>query len=141
ITPFNAWLKEVTPELGRIDLFYCVKGRKNAPHLAQIEALTARLDNVTLHVIDSLVESRLSASKLTEVCGETLRNSHVFFCGPELMRENLRRDLQAKGVPHRRFHFEEFEIRSGIGVRKFIAYVIQKAGLANRYPETLGKLS
>ena len=141
ITPFKAWLEEVTPEHGQIDLFYCFKGRNNAPHMQQIEMMCAGLNNVTLHAVDSLTAPRLSASTIEDAISDDLRKSHVYFCGPSTMRENLRRDLHAKGVSHRRFHFEEFEIRSGIGIRKILTLAIQKAGMEKRFPDTLGKLT
>ncbi|MEP1206215.1 MAG: ferric reductase-like transmembrane domain-containing protein [Rhizobiaceae bacterium] len=140
ITPFKAWLEDVTPEHGKIDLFFCFKGHQNAPHLAHLEALAAQLDNVTLHKIDSRTEPRLTAATIDQATDGDLKKAQVYFCGPAGMRESLRRDLQSKGVANRRFHYEEFEIRSGIGVRKFINFAMQKSGLARRYPDAIGKM-
>ncbi len=42
----------------------------------------------------------------------------AYYCGPKALRETLKEGLQAKGLPSRQFKFEEFEIRSGIGIGK-----------------------
>ncbi len=141
ITPFNAWLQEATSEHGNIDLFYCIRGRANAPHLEQIEQAAAKLNNLNLHIVDTSKQSRLSASTIAQSISSDLSTANIYYCGPAPMREALRRDLHSKGVAHRRFHYEEFEIRSGIGVRKIIKLMVQKGGLAGKYPELLGKLA
>jgi len=48
---------------------------------------------------------------------------HVSFCGPAPMRRQLKKDFTGLGVSRRRFHYEEFEIRSGIGFRLFLAKI------------------
>jgi predicted ferric reductase len=139
ITPFKAWLEEVTPDHGKIDLFYCYRGANSAPHLEYIEELAGKLNNVTLHAIDSLTGPRLSASKIKESVGDSLSGTQIFFCGPEVMRETLLRDLKALGISNRQFHFEEFEIRSGIGVRKFLSFVIKRFSSKNLSPDLLAR--
>ncbi len=141
ITPFNAWLQEITPGHGQIDLFYCIRGRSSAPHLEQIEQAAGKLDNLNLHIIDTTKQARLSANTIEHSSSADLSTAEIYFCGPAQMREALRRGLRSKGVAHRRFHYEEFEIRSGIGIRKIIKLVIQKSGLASKYPDLLGRLA
>ena len=36
ITPFLAWMDALDPDGATVDLFYCVKSRSNAPHLAEL---------------------------------------------------------------------------------------------------------
>ena len=137
VTPFLAWLGELTPEHPTVDFFYCIRGRDSAPHLDEVEARAAQLPNLNLHIIDSSHMGRLTAATISEKIGSELRKSCAFFCGPEVMRNALMRDLQAHGLRRSRFNYEEFEIRSGIGIRKLLAYFFRKTGISQRFARAL----
>lgn len=47
------------------------------------------------------------------------------------LREVLRKGLIAKGLKRRYFAFEAFEIRSGIGVRKFVGWLLRRFGVSS----------
>ena len=137
VTPFLAWLGEVTTDHPKIDFFYCIRGRDSAPHIEEIEARAAQLPNLNLHIIDSSQMGRLTAAKIVELTGTDVKKSSAFFCGPEVMRNALIRDLQGLGMRKSRFHYEEFEIRSGIGIRKLLAYFFRKTGISHRFAKAL----
>ena len=137
VTPFLAWLGELTPEHARVDFFYCIRGRDSAAHLDEIEARAAELPNLNLHIVDSSETGRLTAAKIAEKAGPDLKKSSAFFCGPEVMRNALIRDLQSHGMRKTRFHYEEFEIRSGIGIRKLLAFFFRKTGISQRFAKAL----
>ena len=137
VTPFLAWLGELTPDHAQVDFFYCIRGRDSAPHLAEIEARAAQLDNLNLHIIDSSQTGRLTASAIVEKSGADMKKASAFFCGPEVMRNGLIRDLQSHGLRKSQFHFEEFEIRSGIGIRKLLAHFFRKTGISKRFASAL----
>ena len=141
VTPFLAWLGEVTTDHPKIDFFYCIRGRDRAPHLDEIEARAAQLPHLNLHIIDRAQADRLTAAKIVEMTGSNLKKSNAFFCGPETMRNTLIRDLQALGLRKSRFHYEEFEIRSGIGIRKLLAYFFRKTGISQRFASALESVS
>ena len=61
ITPFLAWAHALEDGARHADLFYCVKSRDQAPHLAELEALADAKPNLKLHVIASNEGERLSA--------------------------------------------------------------------------------
>jgi len=44
------------------------------------------------------------------------------------MRESLKSNLESLGLKRGAFHYEEFEIRSGIGVRKFVNWLLARYG-------------
>lgn len=141
VTPFLAWLGEVTSDHPKIDFFYCIRGRDSAPHLDEIETSAAQLPNLDLHIIDSSHSDRLTAARIVEMTGSSIKKSSAFFCGPETMRNTLIRDLVALGLRKSRFHYEEFEIRSGIGIRKLLAYVLRKTGISRRFASALESVS
>ena len=118
ITPFKAWADAPEPGDSQSHLFYCIGRRDQAVHLADLEKLAAGLSNFHLHIIDSKKQSRLSAQQIIDTVGEPASALKVYFCGPKPMRGALGSGLKERGLLPGNFHFEEFEIRSGIGARK-----------------------
>lgn len=136
ITPFLAWLDELssgkTPTKNHpIDLFYCIKNPQSAPHLEELKNKVDTLQSdlskkITLHIIDSSKGTRLSANMIIERTKEQWPNIRVSFCGPKAMRQSLKKDLCEKGLVRKglfgkrlstsSFVYEEFEIRSGVGI-------------------------
>lgn len=127
ITPFLAWAEALTPDAGPVALFYCVRSRAAAPHLSALEALAAARPNLTLHVIASADGHRLSPEMVAERFGPDLAAATVSFCGPLGMRRMLRAGLARHGVPARRFRYEEFEFRTGVGLDRLAAWVFARA--------------
>ncbi|MEM6666125.1 MAG: hypothetical protein AAF638_06945 [Pseudomonadota bacterium] len=126
ITPFLAVLNDMTEARGAIHLFYCVRNAASAAHLAEVEEYVGRHDAITLHVVELGRSGRLGAQKITDRAGLSAADMDVFFCGPDAMRRALSHDLAARGLPARRFHFEAFEIRSGLGLRRLAAWLAGK---------------
>ncbi|MEM7295175.1 MAG: ferric reductase-like transmembrane domain-containing protein [Pseudomonadota bacterium] len=126
VTPFLTWIDALSPDAGPVDLFYCARSRDEAPHLAELEARAAALPNLTLHLVFSRVGPRLTADLLAERSGVDLAQAKVFFCGPTPLREALRLGLSPHGVAPRAFHYEEFEFRTGIGLRKLAGWIARR---------------
>jgi predicted ferric reductase len=118
ITPFMAVGQALNEKAAPVHLFYCVRDAVTAPHLEELRQLDAVKTNFHLHLVESASQGRLKVNYIVEVTGTTLSKSGVYFCGPVPMREALRRDLKAQGMVNSKFHYEEFEIRSGVGLRK-----------------------
>ena len=118
ITPFLAWLEQRSEagDTSKVDLFYCVRNRSQAPHLEEIERLVAENQTLILHLIESEQGRRLSAADIEAALGGDVSSASIWYCGPESLRDDLKRGLLARGLPRRRFHYEEFEIRSGLDV-------------------------
>jgi predicted ferric reductase len=114
ITPFTALLETWDETKPHVDLFYCFRGTDNAPHLDTLIAQAAVLPNVEIHPIDSNTDGRLTPEKIISTCGADLSKHALLYCGPKQMRDNLRNSLSEYGLSKRRFHYEEFEIRTDI---------------------------
>lgn len=123
ITPFMAWAEALPEITGAVHLFYSVRTRAAAPHLEELEEIARRKPNLTLHLVETQHEERLSARRIIDAIGEKPMHMRVAFCGPGDMRRALMRQFSDAGLPTRRFHFEEFEIRSGIGLRRLAAWL------------------
>lgn len=114
ITPFAALLDTWDETRPQVDLFYCIRGTANAPHLDELVAQVDLLPNAKLHVVDSIHDPRLTADHILQICGNDLSKHRLLFCGPTSMRNKLRSGLAEYGLRKRHFHYEEFEIRTEI---------------------------
>lgn len=127
ITPFVAWAAALRPDAPDVHLFYCVASRTAAAHLDELEALAARKDNLHLHVVASAEGARLSGARIAETVGAvTLGSARVAFCGPVGLRRALQVGLRRYGVTARRFHYEEFEFRTGVGLTRLASWVLSR---------------
>ncbi len=127
ITPFLAWAEALEANADPAHLFYCVRSQNDAPHLAEIQAIADGKPNLSLHVFASSDGARLTAATLAETVGSDLGNAKVSFCGPLSLRAALPKDLQRYGVTARSFHYEEFEFRTGIGLKRLANRILAKA--------------
>ena len=130
ITPFLAWTQALSETDGPRHLFYCVRDRESAPHLAELEALATHKANLTLHVVQSRSEGRLQPEDVASAVRGDKRKAVVAFCGPKEMREVFRQGLAGLGFSPARFRYEEFEIRSGLGLRRLIGWLFSRFGAA-----------
>ena len=126
ITPFAAIAGTIKAEDGPITLFYSTKYRKNAAHLEELEAAAAKHPNFQLVVRETKVEGRLTPDIIIDRVGN-LKGKHVLYCGPATLRKTLWEALRVHGLTARRFHYELFEIRTGIGLNYLFNYILSRA--------------
>ena len=128
VTPFAAEIA-ATPKDATMPrpttFFYCVAD--DAPHVEAFEARAASDPNFEFHLIKSSDRGRLSAAEVAAAADGDLSGAHVWFCGPDAMRRELSQSLKDFGLRSRRFHYEAFEIRSGIGLRRLAAWALDRA--------------
>lgn len=123
ITPYLA-LAEAVPETGAdVTLIYCVRDSASAAHLMRVEAMAKSREGFDLQVWESGKRGRLTAEGVNDVVGGNIGEAIVLFCGPAEMRRTLAKGLARVGVTPRNFHYEEFEIRTGIGLRRIAAWL------------------
>ena len=125
ITPFAAMAGTLTPEDGPITLFYTVREREKAAHLDELQAIAAKLSNFQLILRESSVEGRFTPDTIIESTGD-LKNQHVLYCGPASLRKTLWEGLRGHGLSARRFHYELFEIRTGVGLKYLFNWIINR---------------
>lgn len=117
ITPFVAMAGALEAgDTREITLVYCVRDRSKAAHLAELEAAAAASGNLKLVLWESAQKGRLDSDAVVEVVGD-LTGKHVLYCGPAGLRNALGQGLRKHGLSPRRFHYELFEIRTGIGLK------------------------
>jgi predicted ferric reductase len=119
ITPFLSWLENMDKEGPKIDLIYTFRGEQGAPHLYEIKKLTEMSRRVSLHLFDTTAGPRLTPSAVSKIVdGQKVRYA---FCGPALLLDAL-----ISSIGRRRFHYEAFEIRTGLPIPKKITHWLSK---------------
>lgn len=142
ITPFLAFAESLkTRETGPVKLYYCVRERDDIPYAVDLERIAEDVGNLELVIVNSNEGVRLTPERIAEDLGGSVRDAHVFFCGPVAMRKALKTGLVLKGLRASRFHFEQFEMRTGIGLNALAAwlwdqgiYAIEKRRAAKTQP-------
>ena len=113
ITPFIAWLEALrsNPDSAPVaDLHYSTRNRDHDPFVARLEALSAELPQITLHIHDAGSGEVLSAERLASL-HQGSQAAEVWFCGPRGFGEQLRAGLSRAWGRRLRFHQEAFEMR------------------------------
>ncbi len=140
ITPFLACLQEVSDTDSQpIHLFYCVRNKSDAIHIEEIENKSSTLENISVHIIESSVSGKLTVEKIEALTQTTWKNIDIAFCGPKAMRKLLSEGFKEKGLAKSSFHYEEFEIRSGIGLTPIIIWLYKR--LQEKLPQSNKVLS
>lgn len=129
ITPFLAWAGAYKDGDDPAHLVYCVKNEASAAHLEELKSLAASKPGLTLHVHASQRDGRIDTDRLLEMTGADPKRLTVAFCGPKPMRQSLKKGFARRGVTGRNFQYEEFEIRTGIGLRKLAGVLFQRVAL------------
>ena len=124
ITPFAAMAGTLGPGDGPVTLIYCVRDRSKAAHLDELLEQEAK-GRLTLIVWETSHRGRLGPKEILDIAGG-LQDKHVHYCGPSALRDAIWQDLKGKGLSARRFRYELFEIRSGIGLQTLFAYLTSK---------------
>lgn len=132
VTPFMAWAEALDPKADPIQMFYCARDRKGAPHLLELEALAAQKPNLILHFVESSRGERLSAEQIAKSITTDRHSTRLAFCGPAAMRLSLQKQLAGQGFRSGNFHYEVFEIRSGIGLAALSDWLLKR--VSNRLP-------
>lgn len=111
VTPFLAWLDSLQQTRSDVsaDLHYCTRDRGSDPFVARLEANCAALPGIRLHVHGAQQGETLSAADVAAPPTDP-RRSEIWFCGPQGLAEELKRELVRIGG---RFtlHQEAFEMR------------------------------
>jgi len=125
ITPFLALAEDKTDDRP-VDLVYCVRDARSAAHLDELRQLAAERPNLTLHPHESRGDGRITADAIQTLTGADMGQTVVSFCGPEQMREALRKGFAKLGLSPRRFRYEEFEIRTGLGLKALARHLLKR---------------
>ena len=129
ITPFAAMASDLKPEDGPVTLIYSVRHRSQAAHLAGLERTAQQNPNLTLILRETSTEGRLTANDIEKI-GSDLKTATVLYCGAVELRDALWTTLRTRGLSAKRFRYEIFEIRTGIGLKRLLRYITRRISTA-----------
>ncbi|GGE47935.1 ferredoxin reductase family protein [Actibacterium pelagium] len=126
ITPFTALAQSLAPDAAPVTMIYAFRSADEAAHLAELEAIAADKPNLTLVPWASEEKGRLDGEGVASITGKDLSGHRVLFCGPVAMRRALGLALAPFGLTARNYHYEAFEIRTGLGLRRLAIKLIDR---------------
>ncbi|WP_255768869.1 ferredoxin reductase family protein [Pseudarthrobacter sulfonivorans] len=110
ITPFLSWLRSLDNELGEtVDFFVTSAGR--SPFADEIERIAKEHPRLTVHLIDTSSDGRLTPEQVLGAVDTDSRELSVYMGGPDPMLRQFRRALRAAGVRAANIHREYFRWR------------------------------
>jgi predicted ferric reductase len=110
ITPFLSWLRSLEGELAEtVDFFVTSAGR--SPFADEIQMIAQDHPRLTVHLIDTSTDGRLTPDQVLEAVDADPRELSVFMGGPDPMLRQFRRALRASGVRAANIHREYFHWR------------------------------
>lgn len=112
IAPFLSWMRALDshPPLGEVHLYYAFS-EGPAPFAAELSTIAARSRGISVHLVESASDGRLTSSRIMTDTGIDPATLSVFLCGPDTMLRDLQRGLRASGVRRRNIHREYFDWR------------------------------
>lgn len=112
ITPFLAWAEALTEaNTQQIALIWAVTSQDEAFAGDRLAAIAARHPGLTVQIVASKTDGRLTADRLAALVPFAIREAELFFCGPCGLRDGLLAGLRAMNQSPRRVHSEAFEFR------------------------------
>ncbi|HET6483002.1 MAG TPA: hypothetical protein VFG35_23605 [Actinoplanes sp.] len=110
VAPFLSWLRALDDPLPyQVDFFYTAVG--NPAFAEEIRAIADRQANLSVHIIDSAVDGRLTPQEVLAEAGDHPAELSAFMCGPAAMLATFETQLRRAGVASRHIHREYFDWR------------------------------
>lgn len=114
ITPFLGLINHVRDskllDAKNLHLFYSVKNEQDALFQEELEEISEARPNLSLNLIHTERDGRLSAEMIKNAIGE-LKDKLYFLCGPKLMMESLSEQLKKMNIPAKNIIYEDFQFR------------------------------
>ncbi len=85
------------------------------------------LPDFTLNIHLSEVLGRATVDTILQTTQLDAANPSIAFCGPDQMHKTLLKNFAARGLSVRKIRYEEFKIRSGIGLKALATNLVERA--------------
>ncbi|MCT4558512.1 MAG: ferric reductase-like transmembrane domain-containing protein [Pelagimonas sp.] len=120
ITPFLATLEAMAPDSAApVHLVYFIRSRASAGVVADVEHHAARLPQVSLTLIEDGAAKADNARCLSRIVARLPKGTHAYICGPEGLKDLLRRHWETHG--HKaRIHSERFDFRGAYALTDLV---------------------
>ncbi|TQJ61078.1 putative ferric reductase [Arthrobacter sp. SLBN-83] len=114
ITPFLSWLRALDAEPRREleeEVHFFVTSAGRSPFADEITAVAGKHPRLTVHLVDTAADGRLTPEAVLASVGTEPRRLSVFMGGPDAMLRQFRKAFQAAGVRRANIHREYFQWR------------------------------
>ena len=110
ITPFLSWLRSLEGDL-RESVHFFVTSAGPSPFAAEITSIAKDYPSLTVHLVDTAVDGRLTPEQVLAAVDTPPRKLSVFMGGPDPMLRQFRRTFRSAGVRTANIHREYFQWR------------------------------
>ncbi len=112
LTPFLSFIRDMNGSLGQdVDFYYTVRHKEEALFTDEIEAAAKKNPRLKPHVRFSSTDGSLTVDDIVKNAGGSVKDHHIYLCGPLPMIQAFEKKFLALGVPPGNIHFEEFNFR------------------------------
>lgn len=112
LTPFLSFVRDMDGRLNHnIDFYYTVRHKEEALFTEEIEAAAKKNPGLRAHVRYSATDGSLTIEDILKNAGGSVKEYHIYMCGPLPMVQAFEQKFLALGVPAENIHFEEFNFR------------------------------
>jgi predicted ferric reductase len=112
VTPFLSFIRDMQGGLVHdVDFYYTVRHPEEAVFTDEIKAAAKQNPRLKAHIRFSSTDGSLTVEEIVKNAGGSLREHHVYLCGPLPMVRALEGKFMEAGVPAGSIHYEEFNFR------------------------------
>lgn len=112
LTPFLSFIRAMDGTLNHhIDFYYTVRHKEEALFTEEIEAAAKQNPRLKARIRFSATDGSLSIDDIVKNADDSLKEHHIYMCGPLPMIQAFEKKFLALGVPAGNIHFEEFNLR------------------------------
>ena len=112
LTPFLSFLRSLKGTLNHdVDFYYTVRHKEEALFRDEIEAAAKENPRLKAHIRFSATDGSLTIEHILKNAGGSVKDHHIYICGPLPMIQAFEQKFLALGVPAGNIHFEEFNFR------------------------------
>ena len=112
LTPFLSFLRSLKGTLNQdVDFYYTVRHKEEALFTDEIEAAAKENPRLKAHIRFSATDGSLTIEHILKNAGGSVKDHHIYLCGPLPMIQAFEQKFLALGVPAGNIHFEEFNFR------------------------------
>jgi predicted ferric reductase len=112
LTPFLSFLRSLKGTLNQeVDFYYTVRHKEEALFTDEIEAAAKENPRLKAHIRYSATDGSLTIDHILKNAGGSVKDHHIYICGPLPMIQAFEQKFLALGVPAENIHFEEFNFR------------------------------
>ena len=112
LTPFLSFVRDMDGRLAHdVHFYYTVRHPEEALFVEEIQAAAEKNPRLKPHIRFSATEGSLTMDHILKNTNGTVRDYHVYMCGPLPMIQAFEKKFLELGLPPDQIHYEEFNFR------------------------------